>query len=147
MPDNNSVQNNTAIRPVILAGGSGTRLWPLSRQHYAKQYLTFGGEKTMLQATVERLIKLPHLPPFIVCNEDTRFLAAEQLRQAGQHFGKRFPKTTTTIARLAMYLISMERAITYIPAAVWWQRLALTTWSSLKPKTRFLWLQKIKFRT
>ena len=69
------------LLPVILAGGSGTRLWPLSRKHYAKQYLALGGEHTMLQETVERLGDLDHLPPLLICNEDTRFLAAEQMRQ------------------------------------------------------------------
>lgn len=69
------------ILPVILAGGSGTRLWPLSRKHYAKQYLALGGEQTMLQETVQRLGDLSHLPPLLICNEDTRFLAAEQMRQ------------------------------------------------------------------
>ena len=67
--------------PVILAGGSGTRLWPLSRKHCAKQYLALGGEKTMLQETVERLGGLAHLSPLLICNEDTRFMAAEQMRQ------------------------------------------------------------------
>lgn len=78
--------SNTQIDllPVILAGGSGTRLWPLSRKHYAKQYLALGGEQTMLQETVERLGDLPHLPPLLICNEDTRFLAAEQMRQIGR---------------------------------------------------------------
>lgn len=71
------------IRPVILAGGSGTRLWPLSRQHYAKQFLALDGSKTMLQETVGRLNGFPHLSPLVVCNEETRFLAAEQLRNSG----------------------------------------------------------------
>ena len=69
------------LLPVILAGGSGSRLWPLSRKHYAKQYLALGGEQTMLQETVERLRYLAHLPPIVICNEDTRFFAAEQMRQ------------------------------------------------------------------
>jgi mannose-1-phosphate guanylyltransferase len=73
-------EQNTLL-PVILAGGSGTRLWPLSRKHYAKQYLALGGDKTMLQEMVARLGKLAHLPPLLICNEDSRFLAAEQMRQ------------------------------------------------------------------
>ncbi|WP_199910616.1 mannose-1-phosphate guanylyltransferase/mannose-6-phosphate isomerase [Loktanella sp. Alg231-35] len=73
-----------AILPVILAGGSGTRLWPLSRKHYAKQYLALDGETTMLQATVARMAGLPCAAPLVICNEETRFLAAEQMRQMGQ---------------------------------------------------------------
>jgi len=72
------------LLPVILAGGSGTRLWPLSRKHYAKQYLALGGESTMLQDTVARLSGLRHLPPMLICNADTRFLAAEQMRQINE---------------------------------------------------------------
>ena len=74
---------NTLL-PVILAGGSGTRLWPLSRKHYAKQYLALGGDMTMLQETVGRLSGVDHLPPLLICNDDTRFLAAEQMRQIGR---------------------------------------------------------------
>ncbi len=73
----------TPIQPVILAGGSGTRLWPLSRKHYAKQFLALDGAQTLLQATLARLGDVAHLPPLLVCNEDSRFLAAEQLRQLG----------------------------------------------------------------
>ncbi|MCF6272407.1 MAG: mannose-1-phosphate guanylyltransferase/mannose-6-phosphate isomerase [Rhodobacteraceae bacterium] len=71
------------VLPVILAGGSGTRLWPLSRRHYAKQYLTLGGERTLLQETVVRLEGLAHAPPMLVCSEESRFLAAEQMRSIG----------------------------------------------------------------
>lgn len=71
------------IQPVILAGGSGTRLWPLSRQHYAKQYIALDSKQSMLQTTVERLSDLKCLAPLIVCNEESRFLAAEQMRQIG----------------------------------------------------------------
>ena len=79
---------DSTVQPVILAGGSGTRLWPLSRQHYAKQYLALGGGKTLLQETAERLENLPHAAPLIVCNEETRFLAAEQMRQIGLESAK-----------------------------------------------------------
>jgi hypothetical protein len=53
----------TRILPVILAGGSGTRLWPLSRKHYAKQYLALDGTTTMLQSTVTRIGTLPCAAP------------------------------------------------------------------------------------
>jgi len=68
--------------PVILSGGSGTRLWPLSRQSYPKQFLSFANsDKSMLQETLLRLEGLPHLEaPYIVCNNEHRFLIAEQLR-------------------------------------------------------------------
>ncbi|MGN5006708.1 mannose-1-phosphate guanylyltransferase/mannose-6-phosphate isomerase [Aeromonas sp. 96A] len=66
--------------PVIMAGGSGSRLWPLSRELYPKQFLQLDGEATMLQATVNRLNKLACAQPLVICNEDHRFLVAEQLR-------------------------------------------------------------------
>ena len=70
------------IVPVILSGGSGTRLWPLSRSLYPKQLLPLTGDGTMLQETVRRLEGLEDLgAPVVVCNEEHRFLVAEQLRQ------------------------------------------------------------------
>ncbi|MHB8621958.1 MAG: mannose-1-phosphate guanylyltransferase/mannose-6-phosphate isomerase [Sulfuricaulis sp.] len=70
------------INPVILSGGSGTRLWPLSREHYPKQLLCLIGDQTLLQQTVSRLDGLANVAaPLLVCNEDHRFLIAEQLRQ------------------------------------------------------------------
>lgn len=72
------------IIPVILAGGSGTRLWPLSRQHYPKQLLKLFGDRTMLQQTLLRLIGLPDLAsPIVVCNVEHRFIVAEQLNEIG----------------------------------------------------------------
>ena len=67
--------------PVILSGGAGTRLWPLSRELYPKQLLALTGERTMLQQTALRLEGLSATAPVIVCNEAHRFLVAEQLRQ------------------------------------------------------------------
>ena len=69
--------------PVILSGGAGTRLWPLSRELYPKQLLPLTGPRTMLQQTVLRLDGLGATAPVIVCNEAHRFLVAEQLRQLG----------------------------------------------------------------
>jgi len=72
------------ITPVILSGGSGTRLWPLSRKQYPKQYLSLAGDNTMLQETILRLNGLDNLAdPVIVCNADHRFLVAEQCQQIG----------------------------------------------------------------
>ena len=70
--------------PVILSGGAGTRLWPLSRELYPKQLLRLVAERTMLQETVARTEGLPELaPPIVVCNENHRFMVAEQLRELG----------------------------------------------------------------
>ena len=75
------------IQPVVLSGGSGTRLWPLSREKYPKQLLTLMGEDSLLQATLRRLEGLADVnsaPPLVVCNEEYRFVVAEQLRLIGQ---------------------------------------------------------------
>ena len=72
------------LHPVIIAGGSGTRLWPLSRGAYPKQFLNLTGAPvngTMLQETITRLQGLEHAEPIVVCNDEHRFIAGEQLRQ------------------------------------------------------------------
>ena len=69
------------ITPVILAGGSGTRLWPLSRAGHPKQFLALNGDKTLLQQTIERLADLPTTAPITICNEEHRFFVAEQMRE------------------------------------------------------------------
>ena len=68
------------IIPVILSGGSGTRLWPLSRKLYPKQFISLINETTLFQDTILRLPEYVD-SPIVICNEDHRFLAAEQLRQ------------------------------------------------------------------
>lgn len=68
------------ITPVILAGGTGSRLWPKSRAALPKQFLSLTSEHTMLQDTITRLPSESMNPPMLICNEDHRFLAAEQLR-------------------------------------------------------------------
>lgn len=74
-------KSDRKIVPVILSGGSGTRLWPLSRELYPKQLLPLVDEKTMLQNTVVRLKGMAGMaPPLIICNESHRFMVAEQLR-------------------------------------------------------------------
>jgi mannose-1-phosphate guanylyltransferase len=76
--------------PIIMAGGSGTRLWPLSRSLYPKQFLPLLGESTMLQSTINRLKPLAQAEdvdiaaPVTICNEDHRFIIAEQLRSINQ---------------------------------------------------------------
>ena len=76
--------NHNSIIPVILSGGSGTRLWPLSRESYPKQFLALDSRKkqTLLQSTYERLLGLEGLEkPILICNEDHRFIVAEQFRE------------------------------------------------------------------
>jgi len=76
------------ITPVIMAGGTGSRLWPLSRELYPKQFLTVTGEQSMLQQTIARLSSIEHFPSVLICNEEHRFIAAEQMRLAGyEHSG------------------------------------------------------------
>ncbi|MFP6844248.1 MAG: mannose-1-phosphate guanylyltransferase/mannose-6-phosphate isomerase [Thalassolituus sp.] len=70
--------------PVIMAGGSGTRLWPLSRTAFPKQFLALNSQLTLLQETAARLDGLSDAAPLIICNEEHRFLVAEQLRQQGK---------------------------------------------------------------
>ncbi len=69
------------MKPVILAGGTGSRLWPKSRAALPKQFLSLTSNKTMIQDTVLRLNGIESLPPSIICNEEHRFLVAEQMRQ------------------------------------------------------------------
>jgi len=70
-----------------MAGGSGSRLWPLSRAQFPKQFLPLVGEQSMLQDTCARLKGLEHQPPVFICGEDHRFIVAEQLREASVGHG------------------------------------------------------------
>ncbi|EPZ8123186.1 mannose-1-phosphate guanylyltransferase/mannose-6-phosphate isomerase [Yersinia enterocolitica] len=69
------------LLPVIMAGGTGSRLWPMSRELYPKQFLRLHGVNSMLQETVNRLEGISVREPVVICNEEHRFLVAEQLRQ------------------------------------------------------------------
>src|SRR6185312_16327358 len=75
------------LYPVILSGGSGSRLWPLSREEYPKQLQALTSERTLLQETALRLgagnAAYTVAPPIVVCNEAHRFIVAEQLRATG----------------------------------------------------------------
>ncbi|OGB22794.1 MAG: mannose-1-phosphate guanylyltransferase/mannose-6-phosphate isomerase [Burkholderiales bacterium RIFCSPLOWO2_02_FULL_57_36] len=76
--------SNSPLIPVILCGGSGTRLWPLSRETYPKQFLRLLGKESLLQQTVRRLSGIEEVgAPLLVCNESSRFVAAEQMREIG----------------------------------------------------------------
>ena len=75
---------NPPVVPVILSGGAGSRLWPLSREHHPKQLITLLGERTLLQTTVERLATVGGLgAPVVVCNDAHRFMVTEQLGAIG----------------------------------------------------------------
>ena len=69
------------LTPVLLSGGVGSRLWPVSRESHPKQFLALAGELTMLQETLRRTSGLESAAPIVVCNEEHRFMVAEQLRQ------------------------------------------------------------------
>ncbi len=77
---NQSIQMSVTIVPVILCGGSGTRLWPVSRKSYPKQFWPLISARTMLQETAARASGPGFAPPIVVANEDHRFIVAEQLR-------------------------------------------------------------------
>ncbi|MDT0581739.1 mannose-1-phosphate guanylyltransferase/mannose-6-phosphate isomerase [Brumicola blandensis] len=76
------------MKPVVLAGGTGSRLWPKSRAALPKQFLPLTSQATMLQETIQRLPKATMDSPLFICNEDHRFLAAEQLRSADISYDK-----------------------------------------------------------
>ena len=88
-------EKDTDLIPIILAGGGGNRLWPLSREHYAKQFLRVNNDLTLLQESLTRLdqeyfaktsIKLSE--PLIICNDEHRFLVAEQVREINKKIYK-----------------------------------------------------------
>lgn len=100
--------------PVILSGGSGSRLWPLSRKQFPKQFLALTGERTMFQETLQRLVFEGMQNPVVVCNQDHRFIVKEQLEALGlatqalllEPFGR---NTAPAIALAAMKLIAEGR--------------------------------------
>lgn len=109
-----------SLQPVILSGGSGTRLWPLSREAYPKQFLPLTSEHTMLQETVRRLDGLVEehprqavglLNPIVVCNEAHRFLVAEQFRLMRRHPAEIIlePKGRNTAPALTLAALAATR--------------------------------------
>jgi mannose-1-phosphate guanylyltransferase/mannose-6-phosphate isomerase len=100
--------------PVILSGGSGSRLWPLSRKQYPKQFLALTGEKTLFQQTLERLNFDGMQPAVLVANQDHRFIVQEQLDGIGleahamllEPFGR---NTAPAVAMAAMQLVAEGR--------------------------------------
>ena len=113
------------IQPVVLSGGSGTRLWPLSREKYPKQLLSLVGQDSLLQATVRRVEGIAGVllaPPMVVCNEEYRFVIAEQLRLLGltgtivlEPFGRN-TAPALTIAALAAIKNEADPVLLVMPA-------------------------------
>ncbi|KAA0947509.1 mannose-1-phosphate guanylyltransferase/mannose-6-phosphate isomerase [Pseudomonas sp. ANT_H14] len=110
--------------PVVMAGGSGARLWPLSRQHSPKQFLPLtDSNESMMQTTLNRLTGLECSMPLLICNEDHRFLAAEQLRQLDMNeahiFLEPFSRNTAPALTLAALhaVASMSDPILLVLAA------------------------------
>lgn len=103
-----------AILPILLAGGNGSRLWPLSRSLMPKQFIALNGERTMLQQTLDRAKAVTNHPSVVICNEDHRFIVSEQARSGGhtldnvvlEPFGR---NTAPAIAIAAMRQINMDR--------------------------------------
>ncbi len=114
------------IQPVVLSGGSGTRLWPLSREKYPKQLLSFIGQDSLLQATLRRLEGLGDVdlaPPLVVCNDEYRFVVAEQLRLIGISQGRivlepigRNTAPALTLAALAAQAQGADPVLLVMPA-------------------------------
>src|SRR5208337_314100 len=76
------------IIPVILSGGSGTRLWPVSRESFPKQFWPLLSDRSLIQETALRAQGPCFAPPIVVCNEEHRFLVAEQMRTVGVTGGR-----------------------------------------------------------
>jgi mannose-1-phosphate guanylyltransferase/mannose-6-phosphate isomerase len=113
------------VQPVVLSGGSGTRLWPLSREKYPKQLLSLVGQDSLLQATVRRVNGTPDVEltaPMVVCNEEYRFVIAEQLRLLGaagtivlEPFGRN-TAPALTLAALAAIKNDADPVLLVMPA-------------------------------
>jgi len=122
-------QTTSRILPVILSGGTGTRLWPLSREGYPKQFWPLASAQPMLEETAARAEGPGYLPPMVVCNEAHRFLVAEQLRGRGARIvlepaGRNSAPAIAAAALLAeeagpdtvMWIMAADSAVTDLPA-------------------------------
>jgi len=122
-------QTTQQILPVILSGGTGTRLWPLSREGFPKQFWPLASDKPMLAETAARAEGPGFLPPMVICNEAHRFLVAEQLRGHGARIvlepvGRNSAPAIAAAALLAeesgtdtvMWIMAADSAIGDLPA-------------------------------
>lgn len=105
---------SSPITPVVLSGGSGTRLWPMSRALFPKQFLPLVGQEGLLVETVRRLSGAPRFtPPIVICNEDHRFIVAEQLRTANlppmKILLEPVGRSTAPAAAMAALIVAAER--------------------------------------
>jgi len=116
---------NSSLTPVILCGGSGTRLWPLSREAFPKQFLALTGDGiSMLQATAKRLdgldSQIPKTAPIVVCSNEHRFLAAQQLHEANIADAKLvlepFSRNTAPALTLAALIADPDAVMLALPA-------------------------------
>ena len=101
------------LTPVLLSGGVGSRLWPVSRETHPKQFLPLVGEISMLQETLRRTTTLEAAAPLVVCNEEHRFMVAEQLRQLDVHSGALILEpqgrnTAPAVALAALHAVSSD---------------------------------------
>jgi mannose-1-phosphate guanylyltransferase/mannose-6-phosphate isomerase len=119
------IAEDLKVQPVILSGGSGTRLWPMSREKYPKQLLPLFGEDSLLQGTVRRLDGIAGLalaPTMVVCNEEYRFVIAEQLRLMGKEGvivlepTGRNTAPALTLAALEAYEVNGDPVLLVMPA-------------------------------
>ena len=108
------------LHPVVLSGGSGTRLWPLSRQNQPKQFLALVGDHSLFQETILRASKLPGVQaPVTVCSDDHRFMVGEQLQAIGVASGGILLEpvarnTAPAIALAALHLVARDPAATML---------------------------------
>ncbi|WP_420063757.1 mannose-1-phosphate guanylyltransferase/mannose-6-phosphate isomerase [Prochlorococcus marinus] len=100
---------NKKLIPVILCGGTGTRLWPLSRASYPKQFWALNSKKTLLQETQLRLQSIKGIhDPYLICNEDHRFIVAEQMREINVKTGAIFLEPTGRDTAAAITIAALK---------------------------------------
>ena len=117
MKEHKKIHNK--VTPIILAGGSGTRLWPLSRTNLPKQFHDLGEQKTLLQNTLLRLSKMKTEKPIIICNEAHRFIVKDQISNIKLEcdiFLEPASKNTAPSITLAALLVKPDTNLLIFPA-------------------------------
>lgn len=116
---NISSQLSELLQPVILCGGTGTRLWPLSRKLFPKQFIELGQDSTLLGETLERVARLSSLPSLVVCNNEYRFLAAQELASRnlpGTVVLEPVKRNTAPAVAVAALIADPEQMLLVLPA-------------------------------